>query len=59
MKSRQVLITGAAQIMLAPMPKRRFVAMDEIAGAVDFLLSDAARNVTGQCLVIDGGWTAQ
>lgn len=47
------------QIMLAPMPKRRFVAMDEIAGAVDFLLSDAARNVTGQCLVIDGGWTAQ
>lgn len=48
-----------SQIMLAPMPKRRFVAMEEIAGAVDYLLSDAARNVTGQCLVIDGGWTAQ
>lgn len=48
-----------SQIMLAPMPKRRFIAMDEIAGAVDYLLSDAARNVTGQCLVIDGGWTAQ
>lgn len=47
------------QIMLAPMPKRRFIAVEEIAGAVDYLLSDAARNVTGQCIVIDGGWTAQ
>jgi 3-hydroxybutyrate dehydrogenase len=47
------------EIMLKPMPKGRFIGMDEIAGAVDFLVSDAARNVTGQCLVMDGGWTAQ
>jgi 3-hydroxybutyrate dehydrogenase len=46
-------------IMLAPMPKRRFISIEEIAASVDFLLSDAARNITGQCLVIDGGWTAQ
>jgi 3-hydroxybutyrate dehydrogenase len=46
------------EIMLRPMPKKRFIEMDEIAGAVDFLASHAARNVTGQCLVIDGGWTA-
>jgi len=47
------------EVMLKPMPKRRFIGMDEIAGAVDFLISEAARNVTGQCLVMDGGWTAQ
>lgn len=47
-----------AEIMLRPMPKRRFIEMSEVAAALDFLLGDAARNVTGQCLVIDGGWTA-
>jgi 3-hydroxybutyrate dehydrogenase len=47
------------EIMLRPMPKRRFIEMDEIGGTVDFLISDAARNITGQCITIDGGWTAQ
>ncbi len=48
-----------AQVMLKPMPKGRFIEIEEIAGAIDFLASDLARNITGQCLVIDGGWTAQ
>lgn len=46
-------------VMLRPMPKGRFIEIDEIAAAVEFLAADAARNITGQCLVIDGGWTAQ
>lgn len=47
------------EIMLQPMPKRCFITVEEIAASVEFLLGDAARNITGQCLAIDGGWTAQ
>lgn len=47
------------RIMLAPMPKKAFITIEEIAATVQFLISDAARNITGQTIVIDGGWTAQ
>jgi glucose 1-dehydrogenase len=30
----------------------------DIAGAVLFLVSEPARHITGQCLVVDGGWTS-
>src|SRR5580658_3984017 len=49
----------AEEIMLKPMPKRAFIGMDELSAAVEFLLADTARNITGQCITIDGGWTAQ
>jgi len=48
-----------AEIMLKPMPKKAFVTIAEIAAAVEYFIGDAARNVTGQALAIDGGWTAQ
>lgn len=47
------------RIMLEPMPKRVFIGLDEIAGIIAFLLSRAARNITGQTIVVDGGWTAR
>jgi 3-hydroxybutyrate dehydrogenase len=47
------------EIMLKPMPKQQFIGMDELAGTVEFLLSATARNITGQCITLDGGWTAQ
>lgn len=47
------------RIMLEPMPKHVFVGVDEIAGIIAFLISPPARNITGQLIVVDGGWTAR
>ena len=47
------------EIMLKPMPKKAFITIGEIAAAVDYFLSDAAKNVTAQALALDGGWIAQ
>ena len=47
------------QIMLAPMPQKAFIGVDEIAATTGFLCSDAARHITAQTLVLDGGWTAR
>ena len=44
--------------MLARIPLGRFLEADEIAAAVCYLASDAARSITGQTVVIDGGVTA-
>ncbi|HET7222655.1 MAG TPA: 3-hydroxybutyrate dehydrogenase [Rhodanobacteraceae bacterium] len=47
------------EIMLKPMPKHAFIGIEEIAGIIAFLISPPARNITGQTIVVDGGWTAQ
>jgi NAD(P)-dependent dehydrogenase (short-subunit alcohol dehydrogenase family) len=45
--------------LLATVPARRAANADEIAQTVLFLASDKARYLTGQSLVVDGGYTAQ
>jgi 3-hydroxybutyrate dehydrogenase len=47
------------RIMLEPMPQRAFIGIDELAGITQFLISPAARHITGQTIVVDGGWTAR
>jgi 3-hydroxybutyrate dehydrogenase len=47
------------EVMLKPMPKGVFIGVDELAELTAFLASAAARNITGQTIAVDGGWTAQ
>jgi len=47
------------EIMLKPMPKGAFISIEELYGIVAFLVSDVARNITGQAITVDGGWTVQ
>ncbi|MFL6592442.1 MAG: 3-hydroxybutyrate dehydrogenase [Luteimonas sp.] len=46
-------------VMLKPMPKGVFIGFDELAGITAFLMSPAARNITGHTIDVDGGWTVQ
>ena len=45
-------------VVLAAQPTKQFVTVEQVAAAVLYLCSDAAAQVTGSNLVIDGGWTA-
>jgi 3-hydroxybutyrate dehydrogenase len=47
------------EIMLKPMPKGVFISIEELYGIVAFLVSDCARNITGQAITVDGGWTVR
>ena len=44
---------------LSTVPARRAATAEEIAQTIVFLASDKARYLTGQCIAVDGGYTAQ
>jgi 3-hydroxybutyrate dehydrogenase len=46
------------EVLLAAQPTKQFVTPEEVADFVVFLTSDAAKQITGANLSMDGGWTA-
>lgn len=55
---RTLAAEGWEAAWAAAIPAGRVATGADVAAAALFLLSDAAAHVTGQSLVIDGGWTA-
>jgi 3-hydroxybutyrate dehydrogenase len=47
-----------SDVMLAAQPTKQFVKVEEVASLAVYLCSDAAAQITGANLSIDGGWTA-
>ncbi|MFE4705365.1 3-hydroxybutyrate dehydrogenase [Peribacillus simplex] len=59
-KTRNVPIEDVlAEVLLPLVPQKRLLDVSEIADYALFLASDKAKSVTGQAVVIDGGYTAQ
>ena len=45
-------------VMLQRQPTKQFVKVDDIGATAVFLCSDAAAQITGTTISVDGGWTA-
>lgn len=50
--------TVIREVMLARQPSKQFATVAQIGGTSVFLCSDAAAQITGTTISVDGGWTA-
>lgn len=46
------------KVILERQPSKEFVTVEQIGGTAVFLCSDAAAQITGTTISVDGGWTA-
>ena len=58
MNAPMVAAPGRRETLISRIPLGRAGEPQDLAGAVAFLASDAARYVTGQVLAVDGGMSA-
>ncbi len=50
--------TVIREVMLERQPSRQFATVEQIGGTTVFLCSEAAAQITGTTISVDGGWTA-
>ncbi|PZX47933.1 3-hydroxybutyrate dehydrogenase [Roseinatronobacter thiooxidans] len=50
--------TVIKEVMLARQPSGEFATVEQMGGTAVFLCSDAAAQITGTTISVDGGWTA-
>lgn len=58
--TRQVPLEKVLEEVIYPLvPQRRLLSVEELAGYATFLVGEGAGGITGQAVVMDGGYTAQ
>ena len=50
--------TVIREVMLARQPSKQFATVEQLGGTAVFLCSEAAAQITGTTISVDGGWTA-
>ena len=50
---------GGRALLAEKQPSKEFVTTDQLGALTRFLCTDAASQITGASLPVDGGWTAQ
>lgn len=50
--------TVVKDVLLARQPSKEFATVEQLGGTVAFIASDAAAQITGTTISVDGGWTA-
>ncbi len=50
--------TVIREVMLARQPSKQFATVEQVGGTAVFLCSEAAAQITGTTISVDGGWTA-